>query len=229
MFKLWQKKKDEFTTGLEKFLGFEINNAHLYKEALSHSSKKLEYNYQRLEFLGDAVLNLVVSTYLFNQYKNFSEGDLSKLRAKLINKQILKDVALKLQLDKYIQHQLSAAELEKSSLYCDVMEALIGAIYMDKGIKAAEHFIKEKIIHQLNEVTEIEDTDYKSKIIQLAQKHKWQIKFHLEKTEKINNENIFYIALIINNKKISEGKHYNKKQAEQLASMEALKVINEME
>lgn len=227
MFKLWKKKKkDNYTKELEQYLGFEINRIELYKEALTHPSKKNEYNYQRLEFLGDAVLNLIVSNYLFNQYKDLLEGDLSKLRTKLVNKQILKQITLQIQLDKWIIHSLTESELEKSSIYCDTIEALIGAIYLDKGISFADAFIKEKIIKQLDEVTKIEDTDYKSQIIQLAQKYKWQLKFVLEKIDVKNNEKIFNIALFLNNEKVSEGKSYNKKQAEQIASKEALKHLN---
>lgn len=226
MFSFW-KKKDEFTLRIEKLLGFSIKNVHLYKEAFTHSSKKESYNYQRLEFLGDAVLSLIIADYLFLKYTHLPEGDLTKLRTKLVNKQILKDVALKLNLNQFAAHQLNPSELEKSSLYCDMTEALIGAIYLDKGIEYVKRFIKEKIIEQLNEVQTIEDNDYKSKIYILAQKHKWHIKFITEKIEKVNNENIFTISLKINSDIVASAKHYSKKQAEQMACKDALEKLNE--
>lgn len=226
MFNFRKKKKDPFARELSLFVGFEVENVLWYKEAFAHPSKKLEYNYQRLEFLGDAILNCVVASYVFDKYPQMSEGELSKLRTKLVNKQILKEIALKLKLDRWINHNLTPAELEKSSIYCDVVESLIGAIYLDKGIQQAEYFIKEKIIQQLDDVSQIEDTDYKSQILQLAQKYKWKLKFVVESIEKQNHESIFQIALFLNNEKTGEGKHYSKKQAEQIASKEALKNLH---
>ncbi|MCX7729110.1 MAG: ribonuclease III [Bacteroidia bacterium] len=226
MFNFWKKKQDPYTQKLNDFLGFEIKNINLYKEAFTHPSKKLNYNYQRLEFLGDAVLNYVVALYLFNKFEGISEGELSKLRTKLVNKQILKEIAIKLNIAQWIEHNLTITELDKSSVYCDVIESLIGAIAIDKGIQFAAKFIDEKIIQQVKEVSEIEDTDYKSQIIQIAQKYKWKFKFIVEGIEKQNSEKIFRIGLYLNNEKTSEGKHYNKKQAEQMASKEALKNLN---
>lgn len=220
------KKKDEFTKELEKFLGFRVHNISFYQEALTHPSKKLSYNYQRLEFLGDAVLNLLVAEYVFKHYHKLAEGELSKLRTKLVNKQILKEVAIKLNIPRLISHRLSDSELQKSYIYSDIIEALIGAIYLDKGIKYAQKFIDEKIIQQLDEVIHIEDTDYKSKIIQIAQKNKWSIRYQLESTEKENNDTIFKVSLLLNRKKIAEAKHYNKKQAQQIASRLALEKLN---
>ncbi len=226
MFNFWKKKKDPFVFELNIFLGFDAQNLSLYKEAFAHPSKKLGYNYQRLEFLGDAILNFVVASYVFEKYPQVSEGELSKLRTKLVNKQILREIALKLKLDRWINHNLTPAELEKSSVYCDVVESLIGAIYLDKGIRHAEYFIKEKIIKQLDDVSQIEDTDYKSQILQLAQKYKWKLKFVVESIEKQNNESIFQVGLFLNDEKTGEGKHYSKKQAEQMASKEALKNLH---
>ncbi len=226
MFKFLFNKKDNYQKQLEHFLGFKINNISFYKEAFTHSSQKANYNYQRLEFLGDAVLSLVIATYLFKKYPNLSEGELSKLRTKLVNKNILKEVAFKLHLDKWIKHQLKDSELEKSSIYCDIVESIIGAIYLDKGLLYAEEFIKNKILEQLEEVTEMEDTDYKSQILRLAQKYKWKIKYHIEDIQKDTNQQLFKVALFLNDEKISEGVYYNKKQAEQLASLDALKKLN---
>lgn len=227
MLRFWyKKKKDSFVLELEKFLGFEINNTELYREAFAHPSAQLPYNYQRLEFLGDAVLSLVVAEYLFKKYKKLSEGDLSKYRTKLVNKQILKEIALQLKLDRWIKHQLLPEALEKSSIYCDTVESFIGAIYLDKGKEFAEKFINDKILKQLDEVKDIEDIDYKSKIIQIAQKYKWNLRFNVEKVEKRNNDHIFYIGLYINQEKIAEAHHYNKKQAQQLASKIGLEKLN---
>jgi ribonuclease-3 len=227
LLKFFRKKvKDEFTKDLESFLNFEVKDIALYKVALTHPSKKISANYQRLEFLGDAVLNFVIASYLYNTYPDLSEGDLTKLRSKLVNKFILKEIALKFNLQKFINHQLNKAELDKSSVYADIIESIIGSIYLDRGITYAEQFIKEKILQQLDEVTQLEDTDYKSKIIQLAQKYKWKIQFEVEKTENTKEGKVFWVALYINEEKIAVGKQYNKKQAEQLASQEALEKLN---
>lgn len=226
MFLFWKKNKNDSIQQLESFLGFKCKNVSLYYQAFTHPSKKDKQNYQRLEFLGDAVLNFVVASYVYREYPALSEGDLSKLRKKLVNKQILKQIALKLELDKWINHNLAPSELEKSFLYCDIIESLIGAIFIDRGISYAEEFIKEKIIKQFGEITKIEDIDYKSKIFHIAQKYRWKLKFKLAKIEKENKENYFTIELLLNDEKIAEGKHYNKKQAEQIASKEALKKLN---
>jgi len=163
---------------------------------------------------------------LYKTYPDLSEGELSKLRTKLVNKFILKEIALKFNLQKFINHQLNNSELEKSSIFADIIESLIGSIYLDKGITYAEQFIKEKILQQLDEVTQLEDKDYKSKIIQIAQKYKWKIQFEVENIENTKDGKIYCVALYINEEKISESKHYSKKQAEQLASQIALDKLN---
>lgn len=228
MFQIW-KRKSQFIRDLEKFLNFKSKTVQFYYEAFTHPSKKLPYNYQRLEFLGDAVLNLIIAEYLYKNYPQLQEGELSKLRTKLVNKQILKQIAIQLGLNKWMQHQLSDTELDKSSIYGDVVEALIGAIYLDKGIKYAEKFIVEKIIKQLDEVTALEDVDYKSKFIQLVQKNKWTFEFVLESTERVNNETIFKLALFLNGQKIGTAQHYSKKQCEQMLSKIALEKLSNKE
>ena len=228
MLRLWRKnKKDVFVLEIEDFLGFEVGDSALYQEAFAHPSKKLTINYQRLEYLGDAVLNLIIAEYLFKKYKDFNEGELSKLRTRLVNKEILRELALKIGIDKWIKHQLSAAELERSSIYGDMIESLIGAIYLDKGLRYAEKFVKEKIISQFDEISRLEDTDYKSKIIQLSQKQKWKICFDTERNEKEGKDILFTVGLYINGKKVGEAKHYSKRKAEQEASRQALQGIEE--
>ncbi len=226
MFSFFKKRKSDFVTELERFLGFDISDSDIYKEAFLHTSKKAQVNYQRLEFLGDAVLNLIIAHYVFKRYKKLPEGDLTKYRTKLVNKQTLKELSIKLGIQKWIQHQLSEKEFEKSSVLGDVLEALIGAIYLDKGLHFSEKFIEEKIIHQLNEVKDIEDTDYKSKIIRYAQKYKLQIQFKVKDKTYLDNETIFKVVLYLNNENIAESEHYSKKQAEQLAAKEALIKLN---
>lgn len=226
MLKFWRRnKKDVFVSEIESFLGFEVSDSALYQEAFAHPSKKLAVNYQRLEYLGDAVLNLIIAEYLFRKYKHLNEGELSKLRTKLVNKEILKELALKIGIDKWMKHQLSAAELERSSIYGDMIESLIGAIYLDKGLLYAEKFVREKIINQFDEVSRIEDTDYKSKIIQLSQKNKWKIRFATESDEKQGKDTLFTVGLYINGKKVGEAKHYSKRKAEQEAARQALRNI----
>lgn len=224
--------KNERKKLLENLLGIEIKNLKYFEEALIHRSylhllPKGEYNSnERLEFLGDAVLSLIVTDYLFHQNPNLPEGDLTKMRSWLVNKHSLSMVARKLELDKLILVSFSTAKtLERSgeSILSDAVEAIIAAIYLDSGLEVAKKFIVEKLIPMLKEENVLQDKNYKSILME-----KVQAEGKLAPTYEVLEEfgpphdKTFIVGVFIDNLQIATGKGKSKKEAEQDAAKNAL-------
>ena len=140
---------------IEKILDYKFKNIELLNEALTHSSinknnkHKKVFNYERLEFLGDRILGFIVSEWLFNKYPNFQEGDLSILFQQYTNTQFLSNVAISLNLNKFVLVQRGDSLEKKDSIMSDLMESIIAAIYIDSNIENAKLFIKNKILNNL--------------------------------------------------------------------------------
>nr|MCH9814207.1 ribonuclease III [Campylobacterota bacterium] len=158
---------------LEKRLGYTFKNIDLVTEALTHKSSKQGKNNERLEFLGDAVLDLIVGEYLFTKFPNVSEGELSKLRASLVNEKGFEKLAKRIDLGKYII--LSLAEennkgREKASILSNAFEALIGEIYLESGLEMAKE-VSLKLLHEAYEKIDLESVfkDYKTTLQEVTQ------------------------------------------------------------
>ncbi len=219
--------KSSYQRKLERYLGFKVNHVNTYKEAFTHKSCKENYNNQRLEFLGDSVLNLIISDYLFKKFPTADEGELTKYRVRLVNKQFLKKTALKISLNEWLYANMSDAEKEKSSLMDDALEALIGAIYIDKGLLFCKAFIGKKIIIHLSDEELQEVTDYKSQLVILSQKNKWLLRFNTIISERTREGHYFKIEVLINNHAVSVGHGASKRDAEQDASKKYLLELNQ--
>lgn len=219
--------KSSYQRKLERYLGFKVNYVNTYKEAFTHKSCKENYNNQRLEFLGDSVLNLIISDYLFKKFPNADEGELTKYRVRLVNKQFLKKAALKICLNEWLYANMSDAEKEKSSLTDDALEALIGAIYIDKGLSFCKCFIEKKIIIHLSDEELQEVTDYKSQLVILSQKNKWLLRFNTITSERTREGHYFKIEVLINNQAVGIGHGASKRDAEQEASKKYLLELNQ--
>lgn len=219
---------------LEERIGYDFRKKELVREALTHSSyanerhiRKINCN-ERLEFLGDAVLEQASSIYLFRQYPEIPEGQLSKMRASLVCESALAAAAEKISLGDFIflgKGETVNGGSKKPSVVSDAMEALIGALYLDGGENASNRFILKYI---LTDIQEKEKTfiDYKSKLQELVQAEgNGTICYRVTGEYGPEHEKEFEVELTIGQKKVSIGRGRNKKAAEQKAAYEALKKI----
>lgn len=220
-------------TNLEKKIDIKFKNRDLLKEALTHrsylnerSNWKLPHN-ERLEYLGDAVLELVVSEKLFNKFPNYPEGQLTILRAALVNYQMLARIAPEVDLDKFIlMSRGEAKDIGKARdvILANAIEALIGAIYLDQGIEKAGIFADKFIFNHLDEILRTESyKDAKSKLQEIIQE-----RLRITPTYKVLEEfgpahqRTFRIAVYFNDELIAEGAGSSKQEAEVEAARQAL-------
>ena len=217
-----------FRESLKNILGFYPKNTSLFKLAFRHSSAAKEINggiknsNERLEFLGDSVIGTVVADYLFKKYPFKDEGFLTKTRSKIVSREKHNQIALKLGLDKLIEtNNLSVRG--KSSIYGDAYEALIGAIYLDKGYKQAQNFIVKRILGMHVDIDEVEikEIDFKSKFIEWAQREKKEFVFEMIADSATSDDKQFFIQLSVNSEVLGKAQHFSKKRAEQLVAEQA--------
>ena len=214
---------------LRNILGFYPNNITLYKLAFRHSSaaqqiqKGVKDSNERLEFLGDSVISTVVAEYLFKKFPYKDEGFLTKMRSKMVSRAQHNQLALKFGLNKFIESNNNRFGTSPASINGDAYEALIGAIYLDKGYDAAQEFILNRIINVHIDMEELEtkEIDFKSKFIEWAQKEKKEFRFELLAEGGITADKQFIMQLIVENEVIATAQHFSKKRAEQLAAEQA--------
>ena len=215
---------------LERVIHYSFKDKSLLYLAMTHSSyanehnkSKLENN-ERLEFLGDAVLELTVSSFLYHEYKDVNEGELTKTRASMVCEQTLFLCAQDIELNKYIllgKGEEATGGRKRPSVVSDAMEALIGAIYLDSGLESAKGFINMYILKDI----ENKKLFYDSKTIlqEITQgKHLGNISYHLLGESGPDHNKIFTVALKINDKVMEEGRGKTKKAAEQEAAYKAI-------
>ncbi|MCD8072768.1 MAG: ribonuclease III [Alistipes sp.] len=211
---------------IDELFGICPDNIELYKLALIHRSASvfmpdgMPVNNERLEFLGDAVLESVVSEYLFLQFPDRNEGFLTQVRSKIVSRQSLNELCHKLGISEHIVSHAGGSIVQKH-LHGDALEAMIGAIYLDKGYDKANRVIIERILRQhldLEALTHTE-TDYKSRLIEWCQKSKHSIKFRTAFGEGSTSQSpIFRSVAVIDDMELGYGFGSSKKEAEQRAS-----------
>jgi len=203
-------------------------NLSLYRQAVRHSSvaKKnaggIKDSYERLEYLGDAIFGMIVAEMLFKKFPFKEEGFLTELRSRIVSREALNHLAGKIGLTTLVQYHQRGAHKHKS-VYGDVMEALVGAFYLDQGFSTTKHFVIKKLIVPHFDFDELITTthNHKSKIIEWAQKENREIDFELVE-EKGDHSDQFVIQLILDGEPIKKGFGYNKKKAEQDAARKSL-------
>ena len=213
---------------LRNLIGFYPKNLSVYNLAFAHRSAAREtpngykLSNERLEFLGDAILGAVVADMLFKKFPYREEGFLTEMRSRIVSRESLKQIALKMGLDKFVQQ---TETYNSKSIYGDALEALIGAVYIDKGYKAAQKFILDRVIdiHIDLDETEQSDRNYKSKILNHAQKEKHQIVFELVEEDTTTRQ--FTVRVLYNKTELSRAVAFSKKKAEQIAAEEACKKL----
>lgn len=217
----------------EKILGVRFDRLEILNTALTHSSyanqQNLNYNEhnERLEFLGDSVLSMAVSDYLYKKYKTKHEGKLTRMRAGVVCEASLAEIARKLNLSKYLRigkgEELSGGR-EKDSMLADACEAVIASIYLDRGFEAAREFILGYLIQKLDIiVVDHNYNDFKSKLQEYVQKDMMAaIKYNVKDESGPAHDKSFEIEVFLDNKCYGIGTGKSKKEAEQRAAKEAL-------
>ncbi|MDI6641645.1 MAG: ribonuclease III [Elusimicrobiota bacterium] len=213
-------------SNIEKIIKMKFVNKQLLLEAITHKSYavelgKLVWN-ERLEFLGDSVLSLIVADYLYSLYPNSSEGYLSRLKSQLVSRQTLTKWSKKLNLGEFIllsKGEEATGGRKRDSILSNAFESLLGAIYLEKGFEIAKKFVVEF----LKEIKTIPLTDYKSKLQELIQaKYKMLPVYKVAKEYGPEHEKNFIVEVYIKNRLLGTGKGRSKKEAEQNAAKNSL-------
>lgn len=220
---------------LEKIIGYNFKNKDLLREALTHSSyanerkaQHIKYN-ERLEFLGDAVLSIVVSDYIFKNCPELPEGDLTKLRASLVCEKSLFEFAKKLDLGSYLilsRGERNNGGADRPSILSDAFEALIAAIYIDGGIEPASKHILNFIIPAIKNSKKKKVKDYKTTLQEIVQKNPGErLEYVLIGESGPDHNKHFVVEVHLNSNVIGKGGGKSKKEAEQQAAREALELM----
>ena len=221
--------KSERIKSLENLLGFKPDTLSLYEMALLHRSNSLSIaeNNERLEFLGDAILGAIVGEHLYKKYPMQPEGFLTEMRSKIVNRQTLNEIAVRIGLKQLIKFNKNDHHLRSSQIFGNALEALIGAIYIDKGFLKSKKFIQQKIIATCVdlEALENEDSNLKNKLIGWATKNRKVIEFVLVNEELQGTKKLFVIGVSIDGKIITQAQAANKKEASKRAAKEAIDVL----
>lgn len=218
----------------QKKIGYTFKDEKLLYEALSHSSfanenKKQRNSNERLEFLGDSVLSIVVSDYIFEHFKHLPEGELTKLRASLVCEKALFEFSKKIELGKYIflgKGEEITGGRERASIVSDAMEAVIAAIYLDGGIEPARKHIMGFLPKDLTPEYSTTIHDYKTSLQEIIQKNpEEKVEYFLKDETGPDHNKKFTVQVLLNNNVIGEGVGRSKKSAEQAAAKEALELM----
>ncbi|MFC6998543.1 ribonuclease III [Rufibacter roseus] len=234
VFKRFFFKDKAFVRAVAQITGMAPDNLHLYQLAFTHTSfvrQNLQGNQEtneRLEFLGDAVLGTVVAEYLFKKYPYKDEGFLTEIRSRMVNRESLNNLAVKVGLNALIKVDNISGVTRHKFINGNALEALVGAVYLDKGYKDTKNFILKKLIkphfdlHQLTTTT----SNFKSKLIEWAQGQNRSIRFEIIGQKQSGSTTEFTAAVVVDDEVLGSGSGLSKKKAEQAAaekSMEALK------
>lgn len=220
----------ELVHRLRRLLGFTPAYLNVFKLAFSHKSnndgnKEAPYgnqNNERLEYLGDAVLGTIVAEYLYKKYPTGDEGFLTKMRSKIVKRKSLNKIGFDMGLDELLS-TYNNTRIARSMLG-NAVEALVGAVYVEKGYKGTTKFVVNKMLRNYVDIETLEtyDDNYKSQLLEHCQKNGQKVDYEIVKRFKQDKRDRFKVAVVINGRRIATGEDYNKKSAEQQASRKAL-------
>lgn len=230
--RLLSRKDRESYLLLYSILGFVPGSLKPYRMAMTHSSqvsgsvRKLVCN-ERLEFLGDAVLSSVTADFLYSNFRREREGFLSKSRSNLVCRERLNELAIEIGLDRFV-HACGAENHHNNYIYGNALEALIGAIYIDKGYKQCRSFLLERVFAKLDNLDTVLriDKNYKSRVIEWAQKNHRAIAFSLVSSEQRKDGAYFVSEVLIDGESYGRGEGFSKRESQQNAAEEALKKLS---
>lgn len=226
---LYLLDKWEFNSRLKKILGFSPGNLKLYEIAFIHRSATFtlpdgkKVNNERLEFLGDAILDAILSDYLFEKFPDANEGFMTKIRSRIVNRDVLNQLAVSMGINKILISNVNSIHPTKN-LYGDALEALIGSVFIDKGFKKTKKLFINNVLNKYLDLNVIvnTDSDYKSLVFEWVQKHKSNLIFTYNEEYDFNlKRSVFSTTLIIDKEELGEGHGDSKKEAEQEAACKA--------
>ena len=228
--KLHFQKDSELRKALHSMLGFYPRNLEIYRIALAHKShvyrnrKGRSFNNERLEFLGDAILEAVVSDIVFHRFERRSEGFLTSTRSKIVQRSSLNRLAKEIGLERLLQVP-SQRRGHNSNIGGNAFEALVGAIYLDRGYKTCQWFVENKIVGCLLDIENVanKEVNFKSKLLEWTQKNRVQVDFENEEALAEKNDSpLFNSTILLEGLTAGEGRGYSKKESQQRASRDAL-------
>jgi ribonuclease-3 len=234
-YKLYFSADKDFINKLKNILGFVPGNATLYKMAFRHRSvaKVLKNgtrsSNERLEFLGDAILGSVIAELLFKSYPYKEEGFLTEMRSKIVNRANLNQLARKMGFDQLIvfDQKMVNVQTKHHSMLGDAFEALIGAIYLDKGYNYTKDFLLKRIVKPYIDIHTLEqtETNFKSKLIEWCQRQGKDFTFDMVENDAGESAKLFTIKVLVDGETYGVGRDYNKKNAEKLAAEKACEAL----
>jgi ribonuclease-3 len=231
--KLLPCKGKKFYHLIHQLTGFYPGDTHLYRLAFMHKSLMYkghngsEINNERLEYLGDAILGAIVAHELYARYPDKNEGELTKIRSRIVNRINMNQQALRMGLGELVQTQ-PQTDVTQTNIPGDALEALIGAVYLDKGYKAAGRFVIDRLMSHLDdsESPVQNDTNYKSVLIEWGQKNRCEVHFVTEEyPNKPEGQNSFVASVYVDNGLAGKGFGASKKEAQQNGACEALNML----
>ena len=222
------KEDGDFFLGISNILGFKPKKLSVYKKAFLHRSanKKdkngLPLNYERLEFLGDSMLGTIISRHLYNEVPNGDEGYLTKMRSKIVSRKHLNELGKDLNLISYVESRIPKSHFG-DNIHGNVFEALVGAIYLDRGYKYCEKFINDRVIEPYVDIEQLEGKviSYKSLVIEWCQKQKKEFKYKVYEDTGKDPLKHFAVKLSIDERVMAKARATSKKKAEEKASKRA--------
>ena len=229
---MFAKRNTALAQYIKNVFGFRVNNLALYEQAFIHrtavkSEQQERESNERLEYLGDAVLSAIIAEFLYKKYPVANEGFLTDMRSRLVSREQLNKLGRKIGLDKFIVKNESIHNLS-ASLYGNTFEALVGAIFIDKGYEKTRKALLNRILGNcidLN-VIEKEDNNYKGKILHYIQKYKLSVEYRtVKETKEETGRKEYLVYLFIDGKFVAEGCDYTIKSAQQHAAMAACEVL----
>jgi ribonuclease-3 len=223
-----------FCRKISQITGTKPADVSYYRIAFTHRSMNLTdnngnpINYERLEFLGDAMLGSVIASHLYIQVPNGDEGYLTKMRSKIVSRENLNTIGKNLNLICNVESKMGNQQFGEN-IHGNLLEALIGAIYLDKGYPACEKFIHDKLLSTISDIQKLETkiTSYKSLLIEWCQKSKHSFKFDSYDENSAEDIKYFGVRLYIDNKLIAKGRATSKKKAEEKAAQRAYFALQE--
>lgn len=235
-FLAYQKSSDkELSRFIKNILGFYPGNINLYQLAFTHKSTtsnntKFKLSNERLEYLGDAVLEIAVADFLFHTYPTQQEGFLTEMRSRIVSRASLNKLSQKLGFENYIKYNHDNTDnASYKSLGGNTFEALMGAIYLDKGFNFTKKVIINQIIRIHLDLDQLQQTDvnFKSKLLEWGQKNKHHIDFRLVDTTNENHRKLFHVQVFIDEDAYAEATDFSIKGAEQLSAERTWNMLSE--
>jgi len=223
----------KFIGSLRNLLGFTPGNLSVYHLAFRHRSTASEHpsgvrlSNERLEYLGDAVLGAVIAELLFKKFPFKEEGFLTEMRSRIVNRENLNRLALKLGINKFMDASIDPGAKNRSA-YGDAFEALIGAVYIDRGYEVARKLVLRRFIRHHVDLDELEQADmnFKSRLINWAQRERRTVEFELLEEVDNGGKRLLRVRLLVDGNEVSRGEDWSKKRAEQIAAERAITALN---